>query len=293
MREDIRAFYAFYRELHRVFTVNCRMHPYRIRTIGKPHGIHLRPRTYSRTRRYRHRSRHRYAHRLRSRRHRQAGSHPMARTDPSDCRHSQNPAHRHPLQRNTRHNRKKRRLRHHLAKEGSLSRHRLYPVICSNPRPAAIHPQTHTQTVGALPSPSVFCPALKEEFAAVFVPAVYLRVRSAFETRCSSGNVRLLRRRYFSPHRIFVSIAEPAASAMPRLCSVCRCSLADRHSPRYVPCQVSQLADGRLAALTAALGQQTTRHPAAHSVYPALSPPAPVDITLAFGVLTLPSPPGY
>ncbi len=107
------------------------------------------------------------------------------------------------------------------------------------------------------------------------------RVRSAFETRCSSGNVRLLRRRYFSPHRIFVSIAEPAASAMPRLCSVCRCSLADGHSPRYVPCQVSQLADGRLAALTAALGQQTTRHPAAHSVYPAPAPPAPVDITFA------------
>ncbi len=82
------------------------------------------------------------------------GSHPMARTDPSDCRHSHNPAHRHPLQRNTRHNRKKRRLRHHLAaKEGSLSRHRLCPGICSNPRPAAIHPQTHTQTVGdtALP----------------------------------------------------------------------------------------------------------------------------------------------
>ncbi len=144
-----------------------------------------------------------------------------------------------------------------------------------------------------IPSPSFFCPALKEEFADVFVPAVYLRVRSAFETRCSSGNVRLLRRRYFSPHRIFVSIAEPAASAMPRLCSVCRCSLADGHSPRYVPCQVSQLADGRLAALTAALGQQTTRHPAAHSVYPAPAPPAPVDITLAFGVLTLPSPPGY
>ena len=68
---------------------------------------------------------------------------------------------------------------------------------------------------------------------------------------------------------------------MPRLCSVCRCSLADGHSPRYVPCQVSQLADGRLAALTAALGQQTTRHPAAHSVCPAPAPPAPVDITLA------------
>ncbi len=68
---------------------------------------------------------------------------------------------------------------------------------------------------------------------------------------------------------------------MPRLCSVCRCSLADGHSPRYVPCQVSQLADGRLAALTAALGQQTTRHPAAHSVYPAPAPPAPVDITFA------------
>ncbi len=68
---------------------------------------------------------------------------------------------------------------------------------------------------------------------------------------------------------------------MPRLCSVCRCSLADGHSPRYVPCQVSQLADGRLAALTAALGQQTTRHPAAHSVYPAPAPPAPVEITIA------------
>ncbi len=34
-------------------------------------------------------------------------------------------------------------------------------------------------------------------------------------------------------------------------------------------------------ALTAALGQQTTRHPAAHSVYPAPAPPAPVDITFA------------
>ena len=113
-------------------------------------------------------------------------------------------------------------------------------------------------------------------------PCCFHRVRSAFETRCSSGNVRLLRRRYFSPHRIFVSIAEPAASATPRLCSVCRCSLADGHSPRYVPCQVSQLADGRLAALTAALGQQTTRHPAAHSVCPAPAPPAPVEITLAF-----------
>ncbi len=151
MRKAIRAFDAFCRELHRVFTVNCRMHPYRIRAIGKPHDIHLRPRTYSRTRRYRHRSRHRYAHRLRSRRHRHAGSHPMARTDPSDCRHSHNPAHRHPLQRNTRHNRKKRRLRHHLAKEGSLSRHRLYPGICGNTCPAAIHPQTHTQTVGTTP----------------------------------------------------------------------------------------------------------------------------------------------
>ena len=72
---------------------------------------------------------------------------------------------------------------------------------------------------------------------------------------------------------------------MPRLCSVCRCSLADGHSPRCVTCQVSQLADGRLAALTAALGQQTTRHPAAHSVYPAPAPPAPVDITLASGIL--------
>lgn len=151
MRKAIRAFDAFCRELHRVFTVNCRMYPYRIRAIGKPHGIHLRPRTYSRTRRHPRLPRHRYAHRLRSRRHRHAGSHPMARTDPSDCRHSHNPAHRHPLQRNTRHNRKKRRLRHHLAKEGSLSRHRLCPGICSNPRPAAIHPQTHTQTIGTTP----------------------------------------------------------------------------------------------------------------------------------------------
>jgi hypothetical protein len=32
-----------------------------------------------------------------------------------------------------------------------LSRHRLCPGICSNPRPAAIHPQTHTQTVGTTP----------------------------------------------------------------------------------------------------------------------------------------------
>lgn len=110
------------------------------------------------------------------------------------------------------------------------------------------------------------------------LPSGTLRIRDSllFRERSAPASPILF------PHRIFVSIAEPAASAMPRLCSVCRCSLADGHSPRCVTCQVSQLADGRLAALTAALGQQTTRHPAAHSVYPAPAPPAPVDITLAF-----------